>query len=71
MAAWLRGPLRNLVAEHLTDGPLFNDGWFERRAFSALVRDHMDRSYDHSGAIWPILCLAMWHCAALGDGRPA
>ena len=61
MADWLRGPLRELLVGSLSDGPLFDEGWFDRGAVNSLVRDHLERDRDRSAALWPIVCLAMWH----------
>lgn len=61
LATWLRGPLRDLLEDRLASGALFDEGWFERRVITGLVRDHLDHGRDRSGALWPLVCLAVWH----------
>jgi asparagine synthase (glutamine-hydrolysing) len=57
---WLRGPLRATMDEQLAVGCLFEEGWFDRRAVSALLEEHSRCKRDWSGSLWPLLALGLW-----------
>src|SRR5262245_14295664 len=62
MSAWLRGPLRPLVREHLEEGksPLLGPV-LRREAVARLVREHEDGGHDHGYRLWALLLLVLWH----------
>lgn len=60
VAEWLRGPLRPLLRDALlSPGP--TDGWFDQRGLVALLDEHDARRVDHSGRLWALLVLELWH----------
>ncbi len=59
-ADWLRGPLRETMAELIETNRLFADGWFDRPATSRLLAEHIDGSRDNSWSLWPVLSLGLW-----------
>jgi len=60
IAEWLRGSLRELLLGASASATLYDEGWLDRGAVSALVRDHLEHGRDRSAALWPIVCLASW-----------
>jgi asparagine synthase (glutamine-hydrolysing) len=58
--AWLRGPLREPLREQLARGALFEEGWFDRAAATALVDEHMSGRRGHEAALWPLLSVGLW-----------
>jgi len=59
LAAWLRGPIRDLAFDTLTDGRARSRGWFRSDAVRQLLTDHMAGS-DHSPQIYALLMLELW-----------
>ncbi len=57
---WLRGPLREMLYDHLT-GPRFLERGFVSKPFlEALIREHMDGRRDNQQPLWALLMLEMW-----------
>jgi asparagine synthase (glutamine-hydrolysing) len=61
--AWLRGELRPLLDDVLSDRWLDDVGTFDRARVRALIDEHASGQVDHSYRIWTLLTLAMWHQA--------
>ena len=59
-AQWLRGPLAPAMRGQLEHGTIFEQGYFDRSAVGALVREHASSERDHSDQLWPILSLGLW-----------
>ena len=59
-AEWLRGPLRTPLRQQLEFGALYQDGWLDRRAASAIASEHLEGRTDWSGVLWPIFALGCW-----------
>jgi asparagine synthase (glutamine-hydrolysing) len=59
-AEWLRGPLAPVLAEQLERGTIYAEGYFDRQAAGALVREHLAGARDHSEELWPLLSLGLW-----------
>lgn len=60
VAAWLRGPLRDLV-EDLPRHPLVREqGYLDGRTVAGLVAEHLDGRRDHHRTVWVLLVLAQW-----------
>ena len=64
-AAWLRGPLRPLAADVLSEATLRRQGLVEPAAAAALLDRHVRRREDVSRALWALLALTLWHDAVL------
>ena len=60
LASWLRGELRELTRDTLTDSVARSRGWFKPDAVTALLDEH-DRGIDHGPRIWALLQLELWH----------
>jgi asparagine synthase (glutamine-hydrolysing) len=59
-AEWLRGPLAPVLHRQLERGTIYSEGYFDRDAVGALVREHDAASSDHSDELWPLLSLGLW-----------
>jgi asparagine synthase (glutamine-hydrolysing) len=59
-AEWLRGPLAPVLARQLERGVIYSEGYFDRRAVGALVREHVSAEHDHSERLWPLLSFGLW-----------
>src|SRR5699024_170457 len=57
LAAWFRGPLRETSYKALTQGPLAESGFFDRRALEGLWMRHASGRNDHSAELWSLLML--------------
>ncbi|RVX44554.1 asparagine synthase (glutamine-hydrolysing) [Nonomuraea polychroma] len=62
LAAWLRGELRELAFDTLTDHSARSRGYFRPEAVLHLLQNHQ-RGADHSRQIWALLQLELWHRA--------
>jgi asparagine synthase (glutamine-hydrolysing) len=60
VGAWLRGPLRELMTDHLCGDGLASAGLFRGAAVEALVRAHLDGVADCSRKLFTLLVLAVW-----------
>lgn len=59
VAEWLRGPLRQLLLHHATEGRLVTDGWFDRQELLARIDRHHGGT-DESAVLWPAFALGVW-----------
>jgi asparagine synthase (glutamine-hydrolysing) len=59
-ADWLRGPLAGALDGQLERGSIYAEGYFDREAARALVREHRAGGCDHSELLWPLLSLGLW-----------
>jgi asparagine synthase (glutamine-hydrolysing) len=64
-AAWLRGPLRPLAADVLSEATLRRQGLVDPAAAAALLDRHLRRREDVSRGLWALLALTLWHDAVL------
>ncbi|MET7466288.1 asparagine synthase (glutamine-hydrolyzing) [Nonomuraea sp. NPDC005501] len=62
LAAWLRGELRELAYDVLTDDTARGRGMFRPRAVRDLLRRHMEGA-DHGSRLWTLLQFELWHRA--------
>jgi asparagine synthase (glutamine-hydrolysing) len=58
--AWLRGPLRPQLEAQLTGSRLYDDGWFDRAAVTAVVDEHLAGRADRAAILWPIFTIGSW-----------
>jgi Asparagine synthase len=49
-----------VLAEQLERGTIYAEGYFDRQAAGALVREHLAGARDHSEELWPLLSLGLW-----------
>ena len=64
LAKWFRGPLRDLLWDHLTGSSFMNRGFVSRNFLSHLLREHERGRRDHSHQFWSLLMLELWFCHA-------
>ena len=57
---WLRGPLRRLLLDTLTDGAIAECGLFRTGVVQRLIRDHMERRMNVGYHLWGLLTLFLW-----------
>jgi len=55
---WLRGPLRSLLLDTISDGG--GNGVFRRDTLDGLVRQHLDRRANVGYHLWGIMLLLLW-----------
>ncbi len=68
LATWLRGELRELSHDVLTDGAARGRGLFRQEVVRDLLRRHAEGA-DHGDRLWALLQFELWHRAhAVPDG---
>ncbi|MEV7968949.1 asparagine synthase (glutamine-hydrolyzing) [Sphaerisporangium sp. NPDC088356] len=67
LAAWLRGELRELAHDVLTDDTARARGLFRQATVRDLLRRHLDGG-DHSARLWTLLQFELWHRAHATPG---
>jgi asparagine synthase (glutamine-hydrolysing) len=60
VAAWIRGPLRPLFEELLSERALLDAGLFEPRAVRALYDAHLSGRADLRKPLWTLLMFQLW-----------
>ena len=71
LAGWLRSSLRPWAYDTLLDGRAANRGYFRPRAVQRLLDEHAAGRADHSGKIWALLTLELWHRIFIDASEPA
>ncbi len=61
VSEWFRGPLRHWIEELLTDGRLFQRGYFQPESVQMLLAEHMTSQRDHGARLWALAILELWH----------
>ena len=69
MGRWLKGELRQMLTDVLTDPRTRQRGYFNQRVVDSLVSEHMRGRRDHSRRLWELLTLELWHRMFV-DRRP-
>src|SRR6267142_2802482 len=60
VAAWIRGPLRPLFEELLSERELRDGGVFDARAVRSLLQTHLDGRADLRKPLWTLLMFQLW-----------
>ena len=60
VAEWLKGPLRKLAEEVLSDATLERDGLFDPVAVRALLDQHLAGRADHRKPLWSLIAFQLW-----------
>jgi asparagine synthase (glutamine-hydrolysing) len=68
-AAWLRGGLRPLLEEALSDGRSLARERFDRCLVRGLIDQHLAGA-DRSAELWPLLVLELWQRRFRAEARP-
>jgi asparagine synthase (glutamine-hydrolysing) len=61
LSDWLRGPLREMVRDHLSPESLKRMGLFNVHTVEKLVHEHEGHIRNHETKLWLILNLMLWH----------
>lgn len=67
-SAWLRGPLAPVLAEQLSGGAAFSEGWFDREQARRVADLHQSGRADYAFALWPMLTFGVWLDRFRGNG---
>jgi asparagine synthase (glutamine-hydrolysing) len=60
IAAWLRGPLRNVLCQRLAPARIARRGLFEPAAIARLVGEHLSGRANHRKILWTLLMFDAW-----------
>jgi asparagine synthase (glutamine-hydrolysing) len=60
MAAWLRGPLRSMAEDVLTDSSFLGRGIVQEKALRQMLDEHQRARRDHSSMLWLLMVMAQW-----------
>ena len=60
MREWLRGELKYLMDEYLSEEKIKKDGIFQPEKIKALIREHCDDRANHSHLLWSFISFQMW-----------
>ena len=60
IAAWLRGPLREILEDRLAPARVARRGLFEPAAVTRLVAEHVGGRRNHRKVLWSLLMLDAW-----------
>jgi asparagine synthase (glutamine-hydrolysing) len=63
---WLRGPLRDMVYDALTDATARSRGYFRPDRINSMLAAHME-GQDRSPHVYALLMLELWHREVLGQ----
>jgi asparagine synthase (glutamine-hydrolysing) len=69
IAAWLRGPLRNVLWQRLAPDRIARRGLFEPAAIAQLIGEHLSGRANHRKILWSLLMLDAWCDHYLPDER--
>lgn len=58
---WMRGELRNGLLQILEEPRTLERGYFRPKAVSSVIDEHFRGRRDHSGVLWLLLVLELWH----------
>ncbi len=67
---WLRGPLKPMMIELLSQESLRKRAYFEPDTVSRWMGDHLARNANHSHRLWALMVFELWQRRVL-DGQPA
>ena len=71
LSDWLRGPLREMVRDHLSPESLKRVGLFNVRAVENLVHEHEGHIRNHETKLWLILNLVLWYGLSMYQSMPS
>ena len=57
---WLRGPLREMLYDHLTGPRFLERGFVSPQFLNTLIQEHMDGRRDNRQPLWALLMLELW-----------
>jgi asparagine synthase (glutamine-hydrolysing) len=65
MGAWLRGPLRPMLEDYLSEKRVAQRGYFEPVTVARLREEHLVGRRDHTWRLWALIVFEEWHRAYL------
>lgn len=68
VAAWLKGPLRPLIEDVLSEQAVAQAGFFEPKVVRRLIDEHLNDRVDHRKPLWALLMFELWRRRWLGKG---
>jgi asparagine synthase (glutamine-hydrolysing) len=68
VSAWLKGPLRPLIEELLSEQAVAQAGFFDPKVVRRLVDEHQFDRVDHRKPLWALLMFELWRRRWLGKG---
>ncbi len=60
MKHWLRGDLKPMMLDVLSESQIRRDGYFQPDTVERLKREHLDARYDHAHILWSLMLWCMW-----------
>ena len=69
LGAWFRGPLREVLWDHLTSPRAKSRGLFNPAVVQRLLNEHQNGIHDHGHKLWILLNIEFWHRIFM-DGPP-
>jgi hypothetical protein len=67
LRAWLRGPLKSMLHDLLSQDALLKRGLFDPKAVSRLIAENEMGRTDHAYSILSLMCIELW-CQVFVDG---
>lgn len=61
LGAWLRGPLKDFVSEHLMSTGLRDTGIFKEKTIERMLGDHWRGMRNYESEIWAVLVFWIWY----------
>jgi asparagine synthase (glutamine-hydrolysing) len=58
---WLRGPLKPLMMDLLSDESIRNRGYFEPRCAQTWISEHLEGAANHSHRLWALMVFELWY----------
>jgi asparagine synthase (glutamine-hydrolysing) len=58
---WFRGSLRSFIKDALLSGQAMSRDYFQPATVERLLDEHLERRNDHSGLLWNLMMLELWH----------
>ncbi len=71
MKHWLRGPLKGMMGDVLSETRLKRDGYFKAGAVEGMKRAHLAEEADHAHVLWSMMLFCMWVDRYQSVGRTA
>lgn len=65
IAQWMRGGMRDFVADNLAPSRIEESGIFDRDLVSSLLDQHMKGQADHAWRLWALLSVVLWQDVVL------
>ncbi len=71
IGAWLRGPLRPLLEDTLSERRLTATGFFAAKPIRRLVAEHVAGRADHRKPLWTLLAFMLWYERSMSERLPS